>query len=260
MTNVGISVNILKINKVNFESALPKFEHLFEYIKNVQEVNMLQNIQELLENAFKIFNKEYYENELPEVVITIQSSPKAYGHFTIDPVWMENNKECLHEINISAEYLNRPIENILATLQHEMVHLFCVNKGIADTSKGGRYHNKYFKKEAEKRGLILNYEKYIGYSITLPNDAFKNLICSYGLEKPLDLRRGVKIIGKSDNGNGSSGDGTDDNRSIDVIDKKKISSTRNWICTSCGNKCRSTKDINILCGDCLMAFEKVMKK
>lgn len=102
-------------------------------------VFMLKETQAILEQAFQILNKVYYNSTLPDVVITIQSSPHAYGHFTIAPVWRtEENK--LHEINISAEYLDRPIENIMATLQHECVHLYCSQNGIADTSQGGRYH------------------------------------------------------------------------------------------------------------------------
>ena len=32
---------------------------------------------------------------------------------------------------------------------------------------------------------------------------------------------------------------------------KKPSSTRKYICPKCGNSCRATKTINIICGDCM---------
>ena len=37
-----------------------------------------------LESAFSALNKEYFEDALPMPIITIQTSPKAYGHFTVN--------------------------------------------------------------------------------------------------------------------------------------------------------------------------------
>ena len=33
--------------------------------------------------------------------------------------------------------------------------------------------------------------------------------------------------------------------------RKKPSSTRKYVCPKCGNSCRATKTINIICGDCM---------
>lgn len=213
--------------------------------------NMLKNIQELFERGFEILNKEYFNGELPTAIITIQSSKKSYGHFTTYPVW-ESTENRMHEINISAEHLDRPIENIMSTLMHEMIHLYCSENKIEDTSKNGRYHNKNFRKTAEARGLIILYEKYIGYSKTLPSEAFINLIRQYKLDKPLELNRNdhMRMIGVPGGDNG----GTDGEPGAEG---KRKSSTRNWQCPCCGNKCRTTKDINIICGDCMTAFVKV---
>lgn len=49
--------------------------------------------------------------------------------------------------------LNYPIEETLDTMIHEMVHLYCRENNIKETSRGGKYHNGKFKAEAEKRGL-----------------------------------------------------------------------------------------------------------
>ena len=74
------------------------------------------------------------------------SSPKTYGHFTVGQVWKAEESH-YNEINISAEHLDRNIENVMATLQHELVHFYCQINNIADTSHGGRYHNKNFKRK-----------------------------------------------------------------------------------------------------------------
>lgn len=96
---------------------------------------MIAQDNAMLEKAFDILNKVYFESALPKVMITIQSRPKAYGYITTQEVW-KDEAASYYEINISAEHLDRPIENVLATLQHEMVHLYCMVNGISDTSKG----------------------------------------------------------------------------------------------------------------------------
>ena len=149
---------------------------------------MLKSMQEILEYGFEILNKEYFNGELPPIVISIMSSPRTNGHFTVNKEWRVEN-ERFNEINISAEHMDRPIENIMGTLMHEMVHYYCQLNGIADVSQNGRYHNRKFKEEAEKRGLIISQGKYIGWSKTEPSGEFKNVLKEHGIEKPIDINR-----------------------------------------------------------------------
>ena len=217
---------------------------------------MLKSWQELLENAFSILNEVYYNNELPPIVITLQSSPKTNGHFTLGKVWRAEESH-FNEINISVEHLDRPIENVMATLQHEMVHYYCQLNGIADVSQNGRYHNKHFKEEAEKRGLIISYKQYIGYSVTEPSESFIEVLKENGIEKTLDINRDGGVFmgfGGSDNNNGP--DGTN---GIETKPTKPKCSTRKYMCPKCKNSFRATKDINVLCMDCNEQFIKVEK-
>lgn len=142
-----------------------------EYIEELQ----------VLQDTFAAFNKHYFGGTLEPVVITIQSDMKAYGHFTVGKLWKagegENVRE-YHEINLSAETLRRHYYNTCATLMHEMVHLFCHQNNIADTSRQGRYHNKEFKRIAEEKGLIISYSSAVGWSLTEPSDKFKEYIDS----------------------------------------------------------------------------------
>lgn len=215
---------------------------------------MLKEYQGLLERAFEVLNKVYFNNELPPIIISIMSSPRTNGHFTLGKVWRaEENR--LNEINISAEHLDRPIENILATLTHEMVHFYCQIQGIQDVSQGGRYHNKLFKQEAEKRGLLISCAKYIGYSVTEPSDDFIQLLKFYDLEKPIYLNReGVMPTFLRIGGTNGINGGTDMGNGVTV--GKKKTSTRKYICPVCGNNFRATKDINALCMDCMVQFLK----
>lgn len=216
---------------------------------------MLKSWQEVLEYAFSVLNQVYYNNELPPIVITLQSSSRTYGHFTIGKVWRAEESH-FNEINISVEHLDRPIENVIATLQHEMVHYYCQLNGIADVSQHGRYHNKHFKAEAEKRGLIITYQQYIGYSVTEPSEAFIEVLNANGIEKPLDMNRdGGVFIGLGGNDN----NGIDGTNGIETKLTKPKCSTRKYQCPCCGNSFRATKDINVLCMDCNEQFVKVEK-
>ena len=179
-----------------------------------------------LENAFDVLNGHYFESVLTKAIITIQSSPRAYGHFTQYKAWHDNrDKGGLFEINIGAETLDRPITNTIATLVHEMVHLYCYINEIKDTSRNGIYHNKRFKAEAERRGLIISYDKRIGHSPTQPAPELCAFVKGQKWEDITISRQGS-------------------------VTAKKPTSTRKYMCPSCGTSVRATKEVNILCGDC----------
>ena len=219
---------------------------------------MLKNMQEVLEYGFEVLNEVYFDDTLPSVVITIMSSPRTYGHFTVGKVW-KADEEHLNEINISAEHLDRPIENVMATLQHELIHFYCQINNIADTSQSGRYHNKNFKREAEARGLIISYAKYIGYSVTEPSPEFIEVLQSHGIEKPLNINRDgiMGIAGIGGNGSGDDGKSGTDGKGIQT--GKRKTSTRKYQCPCCGNSFRATKDLRVLCMDCNKQYVKVEK-
>ena len=86
-----------------------------------------------LEKMFRELNTHYFDGELPEPIISLKKTPGAYGHFTCGKVWQAGT-EHRYEINISTATLSRPIEDTTATLLHEMVHLYCMENGIKDTS------------------------------------------------------------------------------------------------------------------------------
>ena len=192
---------------------------------------LVSEITAFLEQAYDVLNQKYFDGSLTKVVITIQSS-KAYGHYTVNEMWYENENG-YHEINLGAETLDRPIENVIATLIHEMVHHFCALNGIKDTSRNHTYHNSHgFKKEAEKRGLIIGYDSRIGHSLTTPSPELIDFIKEQGWEN-VDLSRknsGIDFKG------GSGG--------------RRVQNVRKYQCPMCGCSVRATKSVNIGCLDC----------
>ena len=107
-----------------------------------------------LEKIFRALNADWFGGELEEPIITIQSTPRAYGHVTVAKIWQRKGEQ-RHELNIGAETLERPIENVVATIMHEAVHLYNLAHGVQDCSRGGSYHNKKFRDEAERRADYL---------------------------------------------------------------------------------------------------------
>lgn len=70
------------------------------------------------------------------------------------------------ELFVGAEGLARKGHEILATLLHEAAHGLAHARGIQDTSRQGRWHNREFAKLAGEVGIDVSRDKSIGYSIT----------------------------------------------------------------------------------------------
>ena len=193
-----------------------------------------------LEKMFRAINNRYFNNELEEPIITIQSTPRAYGHVTVSKSWRKG-EEHRHELNIGAGTLDRPIEDIVATLIHECCHLYAMQNGIQDTSRGNAYHNKRFKKIAEARDLIISYHSTIGWSVTEPSENLLDFIIEQGWTDIMMNRNEFSYIPTGAGSGNSTGK---------TPPKGKPTHTRKYQCPCCGNSVRATKEVNILCMDC----------
>jgi len=184
----------------------------------------LKNVLNHLDETFKILNDKFYNGGLPKPIFTIIPDKKNLGYCTSDKVWIDdkNAEHQLYEINLSSEYLNRPKDEIVETLLHEMVHLYCNVNSIRDCA--GKYHNKKYKQYAEEHGLICEKTKY-GYSKTDLSFETKEWIQTLELPK-FDLFRKTQSGSKS----------------------KQI--VYRYVCPVCGAIARSTKPLNLYCGDC----------
>ena len=207
----------------------------------MKELTSYNRVAGYLNKVFDLLNDRFFENALSRPTITIQSTPRAYGHFSLrDDTWV-SKLGGTHEINIGAGTLARPIENVCATLLHEMVHYFNYENGVQDCSRGNTYHNKRFKEAAESHGLAVEHSERYGWSHTSPSDALLDFVLENGLSDILISRNecgGFQIGGTgTHNGAGRS-------------QPPRPSSTRKYICPVCGNSVRATKTVNIGCLDC----------
>ena len=196
-----------------------------------------------LEHIYNALNTDFFQDELPVPIITVQSKPGTYGHCTTSKVWQRKDGGA-YELNIAAEVLNYPIEETLDTMLHEMVHLYCRENGIKEVSRGGKYHNKRFKAEAERRGLVCIPCGQYGWNTT-PSDKLVEYALSKGWNE-IKIGRGSlpPIIRTGASGTAQTGAET-------TGGGKRPSSTRKLQCPKCGCSVRATKTVRIMCMDCM---------
>lgn len=192
-----------------------------------------------LNKIFKNLNKDYFEGKLIEPVILIQTKTKknTLGTCSVNPIWekKDNKKDKRYEITLSGNHLNRTIEEIVCTLLHEMVHLYCSLNNIQETSNNHVYHNKRFKEEGEKHGLIIEKGQTVGWSYSTLNDKTKEYVKTLKIDnKAFDYWRNVS--------------------SFETPKKKAVA--YKYIC-QCGIKLRLTKKANLICGECKQPFEEI---
>lgn len=207
-----------------------------------------------LHTAFRCLNDAFFFKELPEPAITIQTGGKhkTMGWCTINPIWRDREGTIQkYEINIAAEYLNYDFYETMDTLLHEMVHLYCIHKGIKDTSRGGTYHNKRFKEECLRRGFAYSRNKpdpRNGWAFPKITEESKRIIDTFPINRnAFNIARATfgrlpEVPTPSSSPTGHSNDSTDEGRRPSHVIK--------WRCPTCGMSVRSTKVVNVRCGDC----------
>ena len=164
----------------------------------MKELTTYNRVAGYLNKVFDLLNARFFENALSRPTITIQSTPRAYGHFSLrEDTWV-SKLGGTHEINIGAGTLARPIEEVAATLLHEMVHYYNYENGVQDCSRGNTYHNRKFKSAAEAHGLTVSHSEKYGWSHTEPSEALIDFIIETGLTDILINRNefsGFRITG-----------------------------------------------------------------
>ena len=60
-----------------------------------------------MEKIFRALNSRYFDSQLEEPVITIQSTPRAYGHVTVAKAWTRADGERRHDRRRDAGQANR---------------------------------------------------------------------------------------------------------------------------------------------------------
>ena len=211
----------------------------------MKEITKTSRLAGQLEKLFRMLNEDFFDGQLEQPIITIQSSSRSYGHYSVHPIWTVNGEEKRHEINIAAGTLDRDLEYTVGTLLHEMVHMYNDTVlNVQDCSRGGMYHSKKFKEVAESVGLIVTRTEKYGWAHTEPSDQLIEWILDHDIEE-IRINRteptGIRVVG----GNTAASGG------LTLTGSNPNSHSRKYICPCCGNSVRATKQVNVICGDCM---------
>jgi hypothetical protein len=103
--------------------------------------------------------------EVPEAIVVVAAGQRLrWGHFAAGRWQLPAGRR--PEVLVGGEGLRRPAREVLGTLLHEAAHGLADRRGIQDTSRGGRYHNRRYRQLAEEVGLQVACVDPIGWSAT----------------------------------------------------------------------------------------------
>ena len=199
----------------------------------------ISEIVKKTEDMFDLFNAHFYNNELihPAITISPDGGRGSYGWCSVYEIWNAEDEK-YREINLCAEYLDRPMNEVCATLLHEMAHLYNLQNGIQDVSNNGYYHNMKFKATAEAHGLHIEKHPKYGWTVTtITPETEAWLRATLGED-------GIRASRLPEEGSGKGGS------------KKSINRSIKYVCPECGTIIRTTREVNVICGDCGVPFER----
>lgn len=205
---------------------------------------MLSKTIQVLEEAYVKLNKELFNNELPDICITIQHSKKkgkmiTLGWFSTEHVWFDENKNEMFELNITSDCLNKPFIDIIGVLIHEMVHIYCHSQNIEDCN--GKKHNENFKAQCELVGLSCEKDKSVGWGLTSVTLDLRDKIIALDLDESAFENKCEAIVIERE--------------------PKEQKPKPVYICPGCQEKIKSKKtDLAIMCVKCHQQFELVYEE
>lgn len=204
--------------------------HLDEIEKNVRE------------NVFYIAS--LFQMDVSTLVINVQQLRGGAGRFA-PAAWTVNEKE-RDELCVNPDQfcVLVPTE-VVDTIMHELVHLYCHRNGIKECSRNGYYHNRHFRETAEQVfKLTCIRAKSSGYNTTSKGNEEYLLGINEKLPHPFDgtWYRNQKLKASSD-------------------EEETSTHSFKYACPKCGQSVRGTKkNIRILCLDCRVPYKWIPKK
>jgi hypothetical protein len=112
--------------------------------------------------------------QVPEVIVVLGAGSEArhglfkLGHFAAARWQVAGQRRA--EVLVSGEGLQRGAVDVLGTLLHEAAHGLADTRGIQDTSRQGRYHNRRYARLAAELGLDVACDQQTGWSQTTVGD------------------------------------------------------------------------------------------
>jgi hypothetical protein len=201
-----------------------------------------------LDHAYAFFNECLWTNKLPPCLITLQRKKGAMGYYRDQAFVSEDGSAQANEIALNPESFGVGDAETLATLVHEMCHLWQYN--IADEKPTRAYHDKIWAAEMKRVGLQPSSTGKVGGKET--GWKMSDYPISGGaFEKARDelLASGYRVIWRT----ASVGDGGESAEG----EAKKRSKTK-FTCPHCGQNVWGKPGARVACADCSEALDKLV--
>jgi len=176
-----------------------------------------------IERMFRSLNDGLFDGMLPTPILHFHDQHKS--RTSTEEKW-ESQGELRYEIGLSIDVINFSIEELTSALLHEMIHLYCHEIGIQDTSRGGTYHNGKFKDVAESYGLICSKDEKRGWTTT-PSEELVDFIADQGWNE-IQIFREENAV---------------------ETEQKDLSQKTLFLygCPQCGPRIQATRNVGFLC-------------
>ena len=117
------------------------------------------------------------------------------GSITVDPNWAARSGDPTkyREVFIAGETLAMPPAKLLETLIHEAAHSVAFTRGVKDTSRQYRYHNRRFRAICEEMGLEWTH---LSYQTVRDEDGIPRMIPNPGYDpaEMVDFKKNPRYL------------------------------------------------------------------
>ena len=124
--------------------------HSSEDASPADAIKPTRETYEQLQHAYDRMNAGLFGGALPNALITLQRRNRTYGYFSGGRFARDDGRQA-DEIALNpAHFRDRPVQEVLSTLAHEMAHLWQHHFGKPGR---GRYHNREWAAKMKETGL-----------------------------------------------------------------------------------------------------------
>jgi predicted SprT family Zn-dependent metalloprotease len=188
--------------------------------------------------AYDHFNRELFDNKLTETILTLNSGKKNMRGYHWDGRFQNREgNNSMAEIALNPECFDRPDDELLSTLVHEMCHhehcLIHAETGLKSSKPGrGGNHTRYWVNLMEDVGLTAVQVGKSWQRVTHTIDAGGEFAESYKRLAATGWALNWRAIAK-----------------VSAPKKSKASKVK-YTCNECGSNAWAKPETSLTCGDC----------
>jgi len=228
-------------------------------------MELYAKVQTVIDELDKAFFNGKGKEKIPQVVFAINNRCKScvVAYVQADALYDKSTDKKLQYMAINPDYLNRKLEHIIATICHELCHVY--EHAYIHIPRGG-YHDRQWAELMAECGLE---PKYLNASKTavdhkiIKGGAFEEFAKAFEEKHGKDFFNIVsyssEVQKKTRKALGLKGDEDSDEPRADNADKPIKKYNRNkikYVCRGCGLKVWGKSGLSISCNECMETLDE----